>query len=194
MSSNERALLSHLFASPAINSQFSQNFLYMSKGSQIGQGQPQLYTWPWVIDNIFWLRTFISCFIISALFLSFHACLFAFSYYKQFMSKYENEWFYILFFCFFVTVFTIGKEFAVWTGSKSFWNYFGLGASQKSDYLSIVLFVDLVDYLIMVFLFENLMSIFLQFMKVEFPAKRSVLTMVNKIQILWLPTKSAHDT
>ena len=87
-------------------------------------------------------------------------------------------------FCFFVTVFTIGKEFAVWTGSKSFWNYFGLGASQKSDYLSIVLFVDLVDYLIMVFLFENLMSIFLQFMKFEFPAQRSVLTMVNKIQIL----------
>ena len=100
------------------------------------------------------------------------------------MSKNENEWFYILFFVFFVTVFTIGKEFAVWTGSKSFWNYFGLGASQKSDYLSIVLFVDLVDYLIMVFLFENLMSIFLQFMKFEFPAKRSVLTMVNKIQIL----------
>ena len=56
-----------------------------------------------------------------------------------------NEWFYILVFCFFVTVFTIGKEFAVWTGSKSFWNYFGLGASQKSDYLSIVLSVGLVD-------------------------------------------------
>ena len=67
MSSNERALLSHLFASPAINSQFSQNFLYMSKGSQIGQGQPQLYTWPWVTDNIFGSGSFISCFIISTL-------------------------------------------------------------------------------------------------------------------------------
>ena len=99
------------------------------------------------------------------------------------MSKNENEWFYILFFCFFVTVFTIGKEFAVWTGSKSFWNYFGLGASQKSDYLSIVLFVDLVDYLIMVFLFENLMPIFLQLMKFEFPAQRSVLT----IQLSHMP-------
>ena len=45
-------------------------------------------------------------------------------------------------FCFFVIVFTIGKVFAVWTGSKSFWNY--IRASQKSDYLSIVLFVGLV--------------------------------------------------
>ena len=44
-------------------------------------------------------------------------------------------------FCFFVIVFTIGKVFAVWTGSKSFWNY--IRASQKSDYLSIVLFVGL---------------------------------------------------
>ena len=45
-------------------------------------------------------------------------------------------------FWFFVIVFTIGKVFAVWTGSKSFWNY--IRASQKLDYLSIVLFVGLV--------------------------------------------------
>ena len=79
LSSNERSLLAHLSASSPINSQFSQNFLYMSKGSQIGQGQPQLYTWPWVTDNIFGSGSFISCFIISTLLLSFHVYFFAFS-------------------------------------------------------------------------------------------------------------------
>ena len=60
----------------------------------------------------------------------------------------------VLHFGFFVIVFTIGKVFAVWTGSKSFWNY--IRASQKSDYLSIVLFVGLVMEVVSIFFISEI--------------------------------------
>ena len=78
-------------------------------------------------------------------------------------------------------VFTIGKVFVVWIDTESFWNYIKEQVKSRNlqgglvkflDYLSIVLFVGLVDCLAIAFLFNNLIFICLQFMIFEIPAQR----------------------